>query len=485
MFKTPQITTFEKAHNESNSTQENGRKNNRAKAVIYFNSEKQTPEEESAAILFALSGKHKILNRSRVSEDAGFVGRNGERVDEEEDECDRFKQVVHAKRRLSSKFNRNYGDDRGVRVGVAAVENGASVNATDDDDDEAAVEEEGPPIRAKKGMKTPTEFFLSSAQQTNDCDKNSNKKKTKSNNDRNKEDIDVERVKVSGVRNDRLEILENIMVRANAPIGWISYAREMVRGEDLVLSLLSNARDDADDAYVTMNDKNKRKKKMKSNNKKKKNNNNKNESSDNDEDNDDDNDNDNDNDGDFKIDSAVKRARTIKGVTQVAAQANSLCLETNASAAWLECIAADAHDRARQVRRTTNRSEKMRKSILMSKKKLQNNNTGHDNNNNIASFAAAEVSNLALANILANWELHLSEQIGVSCTVLNDLETIAERVLLLVANDDNNDNDNETTTTEFSIEKLEHSTVKRDKEVSILAKGMQDRAEKVAARALL
>ena len=269
MFKTPQITTFEKAHNESNSTQENGRKNNRAKAVIYFNSEKQTPEEESAAILFALSGKHKILNRSRVSEDAGFVGRNGERVDEEEDECDRFKQVVHAKRRLSSKFNRNYGDDRGVRVGVAAVENGASVNATDDDDDEAAVEEEGPPIRAKKGMKTPTEFFLSSAQQTNDCDKNSNKKKTKSNNDRNKEDIDVERVKVSGVRNDRLEILENIMVRANAPIGWISYAREMVRGEDLVLSLLSNARDDADDAYVTMNDKNKRKKKMKSNNNKK------------------------------------------------------------------------------------------------------------------------------------------------------------------------------------------------------------------------
>ena len=169
------------------------------------------------------------------------------------------------------------------------------------------------------------------------------------------------------------------------------------------------------------------------------------------------------------MDAACRRARYSKGVTKLSAD----LIRENPSAAWLECIAADAHDRARQIRRTKKRCEKMRKQSIAAMFRGKTMNEASAQSNREA--AVEDVSAIALANICANWELGLAKEIELYCDQLENVELISEKA---IAESTTPSSSEERT---FSMEQFERSDDPEHQKAKRLATKLRTHSEKVAA----
>ena len=204
-------------------------------------------------------------------------------------------------------------------------------------------------------------------------------------------------------------VCKQLEADASVPKSWVAFARATARGKDAAVIEASTCLDDAEDEF-----KSRRKATATTTTSSKKKKNNENE----DENEEDENEAGVEDQNGVFIDAACRRARYSKGVTKLSAD----LIRQNPSAAWLECIAADAHDRARQIWRTKKRCEKMRKQSIaaMFRGKTMNDASAQSNRE----AAVEDVSAIALANICANWELGLAKEIELYCDQLENVELI-------------------------------------------------------------
>jgi len=254
-------------------------------------------------------------------------------------------------------------------------------------------------------------------------------------------------------------VCKQLEADASVPKSWVAFARATARGEDAAVIEASTCLDDAEDEF-----KSRRKTTATTTTSIKKKTNNENE----DEDEDDENEAGVEDQNGVFIDAACRRARYSKGVTKLSAD----LIRQNPSAAWLECIAADAHDRARQIRRTKKRCEKMRKQSIaaMFRGKTMNADSAQSNRE----AAVEDVSAIALANICANWELGLSKEIELYCDQLENVELISEKA---IAESTSSSSEERT----FSMEQFERSDDPEHQKAKRLATKLRTHSEKVAA----
>ena len=256
-------------------------------------------------------------------------------------------------------------------------------------------------------------------------------------------------------------IMKRFKADASVPESWVAFARAMARGEDEAVREASMCLDDTEEEFKI------RRKSTATTTSSKKTKNNEDED---DEDDDDDDENEagaEDQDGVF-IDAACRRARYLKGVTKLSAD----LIRHNPSAAWLECIAADAHDRARQIRRTKKKCEKNRKQSIASMYRACGLN-GNNNNNNQKEMVE-DVSTIALANVYANWELGLAKEMELYCNQLENVELISVKAKA----------DGRASSAEeniFSMEQLERSNNCEHEKAKQFVTGLRTHSEKVAA----
>lgn len=258
-------------------------------------------------------------------------------------------------------------------------------------------------------------------------------------------------------------VCKQLEADASVPKSWVAFARATARGEDAAVIEASTCLDDAEDEFKYFKSRRKTTATTTTSSKKKKNNEN--------EDEDEDEENEagvEDQNGVF-IDAACRRARYSKGVTKLSAD----LIRQNPSAAWLECIAADAHDRARQIWRTKKRCEKMRKQSIaaMFRGKTMNDASAQSNRE----AAVEDVSAIALANICANWELGLAKEIELYCDQLENVELISEKA---IAESTTPSSSEERT---FSMEQFERSDDPEHQKAKRLATKLRTHSEKVAA----
>ena len=223
-------------------------------------------------------------------------------------------------------------------------------------------------------------------------------------------------------------VCKQLEADASVPKSWVAFARATARGEDAAVREASTCLDEDEENEAGVEDQN----------------------------------------GVF-IDAACRRARYSKGVTKLSAD----LIRQNPSAAWLECIAADAHDRARQIWRTKKRCEKMRKQSIaaMFRGKTMNDASAQSNRE----AAVEDVSAIALANICANWELGLAKEIELYCDQLENVELISEKA---IAESTTPSSSEERT---FSMEQFERSDDPEHQKAKRLATKLRTHSEKVAA----
>ena len=254
-------------------------------------------------------------------------------------------------------------------------------------------------------------------------------------------------------------VCKQLEADASVPKSWVAFARATARGEDAAVIEASTCLDDAEDEFKS------RRKTTATTTTSSKKKNNENE----DEDEEDENEAGVEDQNGVFIDAACRRARYSKGVTKLSAD----LIRQNPSAAWLECIAADAHDRARQIWRTKKRCEKMRKQSIaaMFRGKTMNDASAQSNRE----AAVEDVSAIALANICANWELGLAKEIELYCDQLENVELISEKA---IAESTTPSSSEERT---FSMEQFERSDDPEHQKAKRLATKLRTHSEKVAA----
>ena len=254
-------------------------------------------------------------------------------------------------------------------------------------------------------------------------------------------------------------VCKQLEADASVPKSWVAFARATARGEDAAVIEASTCLDDAEDEFKCFKSRRKATATTTTSSKKKKNNENEDEENEAGVE---------DQNGVF-IDAACRRARYSKGVTKLSAD----LIRQNPSAAWLECIAADAHDRARQIWRTKKRCEKMRKQSIavMFRGKTMNDASAQSNRE----AAVEDVSAIALANICANWELGLAKEIELYCDQLENVELISEKAIA----ESNTPSSSEERT--FSMEQFERSDDPEHQKAKRLATKLRTHSEKVAA----
>ena len=255
-------------------------------------------------------------------------------------------------------------------------------------------------------------------------------------------------------------VCKQLEADASVPKSWVAFARATARGKDAAVIEASTCLDDAEDEF-----KSRRKATATTTTSSKKRKNNENE----DENEEDENEAGVEDQNGVFIDAACRRARYSKGVTKLSAD----LIRQNPSAAWLECIAADAHDRARQIWRTKKRCEKMRKQSIaaMFRGKTMNDASAQSNRE----AAVEDVSAIALANICANWELGLAKEIELYCDQLENVELISEKAIA----ESNTPSSSEERT--FSMEQFERSDDPEHQKAKRLATKLRTHSEKVAA----
>ena len=260
-------------------------------------------------------------------------------------------------------------------------------------------------------------------------------------------------------------VCKQLEADASVPKSWVAFARATARGEDAAVIEASTCLDDAEDEFKYFKSRRKTTATTTTSSKKKKNN----ENEDEDEDEDEENEAGVEDQNGVFIDAACRRARYSKGVTKLSAD----LIRQNPSAAWLECIAADAHDRARQIWRTKKRCEKMRKQSIaaMFRGKTMNDASAQSNRE----AAVEDVSAIALANICANWELGLAKEIELYCDQLENVELISEKA---IAESTTPSSSEERT---FSMEQFERSDDPEHQKAKRLATKLRTHSEKVAA----
>lgn len=255
-------------------------------------------------------------------------------------------------------------------------------------------------------------------------------------------------------------VCKQLEADASVPKSWVAFARATAQGKDAAVIEASTCLDDAEDEF-----KSRRKATATTTTSSKKKKNNENE----DENEEDENEAGVEDQNGVFIDAACRRARYSKGVTKLSAD----LIRQNPSAAWLECIAADAHDRARQIWRTKKRCEKMRKQSIaaMFRGKTMNDASAQSNRE----AAVEDVSAIALANICANWELGLAKEIELYCDQLENVELISEKA---IAESTTPSSSEERT---FSMEQFERSDDPEHQKAKRLATKLRTHSEKVAA----
>ena len=260
-------------------------------------------------------------------------------------------------------------------------------------------------------------------------------------------------------------VCKQLEADASVPKSWVAFARATARGEDAAVIEASTCLDDAENEFKYFKSRRKTTATTTTSSKKKKNN----ENEDEDEDEDEENEAGVEDQNGVFIDAACRRARYSKGVTKLSAD----LIRQNPSAAWLECIAADAHDRARQIWRTKKRCEKMRKQSIaaMFRGKTMNDASAQSNRE----AAVEDVSAIALANICANWELGLAKEIELYCDQLENVELISEKA---IAESTTPSSSEERT---FSMEQFERSDDPEHQKAKRLATKLRTHSEKVAA----
>jgi len=259
-------------------------------------------------------------------------------------------------------------------------------------------------------------------------------------------------------------IMKRLEADASVPKSWVAFARAMARGEDEAVREASMCFDDTEEEFKI-----RRKSTATRTSSKKTKNNEDDEDEDDDEDDDENEAGAEDQDGVF-IDAACRRARYLKGVTKLSAD----LIRRNPSAAWLECIAADAHDRARQIRRTKKKCEKNRKQSVASMYRACGLNGNNNNNNNNQKEMVEDVSTIALANVYANWELGLAKEMELYCNQLENVELISAKAKADCRASSAEENI-------FSMEQLERSNNCEHEKAKQFVTELRTHSEKVAA----
>jgi hypothetical protein len=243
------------------------------------------------------------------------------------------------------------------------------------------------------------------------------------------------------------------------PKSWVAFARATSRGEDAAVREAATCSDYAQDECKKII-------KSKTKTRSKKNNENNNDGDDDDDDGDDDENN--ENDAENEIDGACRRARYVKGVTKLSTD----LIRRNPSAAWLECLAADAHDRARQIRKTKKICEKMRKHSIAWMYKM---NKIAPTRATSQEAAVEDVSTIALANVCANWELGLAREMEIYIDQLENVELISDKAMAI------NGEKTDVDVRAFSMEQFERSNEREHQKAKHLVTKLRTHSEKVAA----
>jgi len=395
--------------------------------------EKTSPEEhESAAILFELmtcttNTKKTLAVKSRKKANTTAKTKKKHNDDEKGGEMDGSSAettppVVGTKRRLSSKFNR-------------------------------AMMMVPKPVEEEKKMKPPKTRPVLAGWYSN--------AKTKKKRREKKEDPMMMFPKnLNDFIDKRLfKAGENVV-----PKSWIAFARATARGEDAAVREAATCSDYAQDKCKKII-------RSKTTTRSKKNNeNNKDGDDDDDDDDGDDGDDDenNENDAENEIDRACRRARYVKGVTKLSTD----LIRRNPSAAWLECVAADAHDRARQIRKTKKICEKMRKQSIAWMYKM---NKIAPTRATSQEAAVEDVSTIALANVCANWELGLAREMEIYIDQLENVELISDKAMAI------NGEKTDVDVRAFSMEQFERSNEREHQKAKHLVTKLRTHSEKVAA----
>ena len=246
------------------------------------------------------------------------------------------------------------------------------------------------------------------------------------------------------------------------PKSWIAFARATARGEDAAVREAATCSDYAQDKCKKIT-------RSKTTTRSKKNNENNKDGDDDDDDEDDgDDDENNENDAENEIDRACRRARYVKGVTKLSTD----LIRRNPSAAWLECLAADAHDRARQIRKTKKICEKMRKQSIAWMYKM---NKIAPTRATSQEAAVEDVSTIALANVCANWELGLAREMEIYIDQLENVELISDKAMAI------NGEKTDVDVRAFSMEQFERSNEREHQKAKHLVTKLRTHSEKVAA----
>ncbi len=236
------------------------------------------------------------------------------------------------------------------------------------------------------------------------------------------------------------------------PKSWVAFARATSRGEDAAVREAATCSDYAQDECKKII-------KSKTKTRSKKNNENNNDGDD---------DENNENDAENEIDGACRRARYVKGVTKLSTD----LIRRNPSAAWLECLAADAHDRARQIRKTKKICEKMRKQSIAWMYKM---NKIAPTRATSQEAAVEDVSTIALANVCANWELGLAREMEIYIDQLENVELISDKATAI------NGEKTDVDVRAFSMEQFERSNEREHQKAKHLVTKLRTHSEKVAA----
>ena len=397
--------------------------------------EKTSPEEhESAAILFELmtcttkNTKKTLAVKSRKKANTTTAKTKKKHNDDDEkggemdgSSAETTPPVVGTKRRLSSKFNR-------------------------------AMMMVPKPVEEEKKMKPPKTRPVLAGWYSN--------AKTKKKRREKKEDPMMMFPKnLNDFIDKRLfKAGENVV-----PKSWIAFARSTARGEDAAVREAATCSDYAQDKCKKII-------RSKTTSRSKKNNENNKNGDDDDDDDDDDGDDDenNENDAENEIDRACRRARYVKGVTKLSTD----LIRRNPSAAWLECLAADAHDRARQIRKTKKICEKMRKQSIAWMYKM---NKIAPTRATSQEAAVEDVSTIALANVCANWELGLAREMEIYIDQLENVELISDKAMAI------NGEKTDVDVRAFSMEQFERSNEREHQKAKHLVTKLRTHSEKVAA----
>ena len=392
--------------------EEHRRRLDREQRMMPLREEKTSPEEhESAAILFQLM---MCTNKTAAKKKPGTKKTTQKKNDEkgEMDGSSVETPAVGTKRRLSSKFNR----------AMMVVE-----------------EKMKPPVLV---------------------DADSNAKTKKKRREKKEDPIFPKKHKACLQQQNTFANLNDFIHKRfkageNVPKSWIAFARATARGEDAAVREAATCSDNAQDECKKI-----RRKTTASSKKNNENNN--------DGDDDDDDDENNENDAENEIDGACRRARYVKGVTKLSTD----LIRRNPSAAWLECLAADAHDRARQIRKTKKMCEKMRKQSIVWMYKMNKIAPTHATSQEAA---VENVSTIALANVCANWELGLAREMEIYIDQLENVELISDKAMAI------NGEKTDVDVRAFSMEQFERSNEREHQKAKHLVTKLRTHSEKVAA----